>query len=125
MTTYENILDLTLWSWDDQAETEISEHLDFIADIDLDEPCHNFNLLRLYVRRRDGMLLWATDSGCSCPAPFESTKVKDLRESTLTTIEDAVIEETQDVQRYSSRPWALIRRDLRAALDTARERGAR
>lgn len=40
----ENILDLTFWSWDLQSETEISEHLDFIADIDLDEPCYDFDL---------------------------------------------------------------------------------
>lgn len=47
---------------------------------EIDEPnlCYEFNTLRVYRRLSDRKLFYATDSGCSCPIPFEDTTVADL-----------------------------------------------
>lgn len=122
--TYEDILDVYVgaYYWGDDRDP-IPEHLDLIADIDLTEPNYSFDLLRIYVRRHDGALLWATDSGCSCPSPFEDVKVGDLRESTLATLLDTFMADWE--RGYSGYPEAQVRKSIGAALREARARGAR
>lgn len=132
---YEDILDYNLggyyWGAKPNPEHLIAEHLDFVADVDLAEPDYSFDLLRIYVRKSDGMLLWATDSGCSCPSPFEDVRVKDLRESTLATLADAYFAQAggrhdHDAGRsYYAHPEARVRTSIREALKVAKERGAR
>jgi hypothetical protein len=39
---------------------------------------YEFDLLVLWVRESDGALLYGTDSGCSCPSPFEDQTVEGL-----------------------------------------------
>jgi hypothetical protein len=41
---------------------------------------YDFDKFVVWRRLADGMLLYATDSGCSCPSPFEDTDVNDLVE---------------------------------------------
>jgi len=124
---YEDILDRTLGGWwDSGLEAEMNQHLDFIADIDLSEPDYSFDLLRIYVRRHDGMILWATDSGCSCPSPFEEVAVRDLKEATLATPVDTFIRESGwTADGYSTVPEADLRKDIGDALREAAKRGAR
>lgn len=124
MSTYEDILDRTVGGyWQADSEDLIAEHLDFIEDIDISEPDYSFDLLRVYVRKSDGMILWATDSGCSCPSPFEDVRVSDLRESTLATFEDAYFNSGE----YNDwgYPEARVRASIRDALTVAKVRGAR
>lgn len=125
---YEDILGHTLdggWSSGGRA-SEVEQHLDFIADIDLAEPDYSFDLLRIYVRRNDGMILWATDSGCSCPSPFESVTVGELKEATTSTPVDTFIRESGwAADGYSSTSEAELRADISAALREAKTRGAR
>lgn len=123
MSNYNDILSHVLGGWSSDDRSEIAEHLDFIEDIDIAEPDYSFDLLRIYVRRHDGMILWATDSGCSCPAPFEDTVVSELQESTLSTFTDTAMGEIEG--RYSARPVAEVRRDISDALAVAKARGAR
>lgn len=42
--------------------------------------CYEFSMLVVWQRAADGALFWDTDSGCSCPSPFEGCKsVDELR----------------------------------------------
>ena len=42
--------------------------------------CYDFNLFGVWII--DGVAYWASDSGCSCPSPFENyNKVEDLERS--------------------------------------------
>lgn len=45
-----------------------------------EEPDWDFDMFMVWRRVADGALLYATDSGCSCPSPFENTSVNDLIE---------------------------------------------
>lgn len=40
---------------------------------------YGFDTAIIFKRKSDGALLWATDSGCSCPIPFEGQKAEDLQ----------------------------------------------
>lgn len=40
--------------------------------------CYEFSMLALWERTEDGALFYATDSGCSCPSPFEWAGVNEL-----------------------------------------------
>lgn len=124
MSAYEDILGVCVgaYYWGDSVDP-IPEYLDFIADIDLAEPDYSFDLLRIYVRKHDGMLLWATDSGCSCPSPFEDVRVGDLRESTSATLLDTFMGEWE--QGYSGHSEAEVRKEIGDAIREAKTRGAR
>lgn len=123
MTEYHEILNLVVGGWG-SSESQIAEHLEFIEDVELSEPDYSFHELRIYVRRSDGAILWATDSGCSCPSPFEDTSVADLKESTASTFIDAAMRWIEE-NEYARNTTAEIRRDLSEALDKARKAGAR
>lgn len=124
MSTYDEIQDALIGGWSDDAQAKVAEHLDLIGDIDLSEPCYDFDLLRIYLRRADGMLLWATDSGCSCPSPFEDTRVRELRESTAATLLDTFMGEWEKEVHYGH-PAAVIRKSIADAVREAVKRGAR
>jgi hypothetical protein len=47
--------------------------------------CYSFDDLIVW-RHDSGVIFWATDSGCSCPSPFED--VKSLRDLTLLEAKD-------------------------------------
>lgn len=126
--SYEDILEYTLDPWhssDRHIKEEIEQHLEFIGDVSLDNEPYQFEDLRIYVRRQDGMIMWATDSGCSCPVPFENHKVKDLKESTLLTFEDTVLVQVLGDRSYYCRPLNEVRKDLGAAIERAKQAGAR
>lgn len=61
-----------------------------VAEVELSEPFYSFNTL--VVLEKDGGLYLATDSGCSCPTPFESHTEDDL--TGPLTIEQAIEEAT-------------------------------
>lgn len=114
---------MSLDSWKSEDVAKIAEHLDFVADVELSSESYEFDLLRIYVRRHDGMLLWATDAGCSCPSPFEGESVADLRESTSATLLDTVMADF--TSGYHSNPEAEVRKDISDAIREAVKRGAR
>lgn len=57
-----------------------SHNLTKIGEIDPHES-YEFNTLVAW-QHEDGRIFWASDSGCSCPTPFEYTKFEDLHEIT-------------------------------------------
>lgn len=121
--TYAEIADLYLSSWVTADRERVEAHLTYIGDIDLSEPDYSFNLLRFYVRKSDGVVLYATDSGCSCPAPFEDTTVAELKETNLAGVERAA--RSMSSEGYGSIPETEIVQDARALLPAMREAGAR
>jgi len=59
-----------------------------VAELNLSPPAYSFDLLVVWERLSDGQLLYGTDSGCSCPAPFEGQGVNDLAEFSWTAIQE-------------------------------------
>ena len=48
-----------------------------VGSIDWSEPCYDFDMTVVWKSKR-GEYWVASDSGCSCPAPFQDTGVNDL-----------------------------------------------
>jgi hypothetical protein len=60
---------------------------ELIAEDDPGEP-YQFDTLLLLRRLSDGLLFMVSDSGCSCPVPFEDTTVEDLVPASISVIEE-------------------------------------
>lgn len=119
---YEEILDHTLSYWWGEGKNPIDRHLTYIGEVDLSEPDYSFDLLRFYVRKHDGMVLYATDSGCSCPSPFEDTRVGDLKETTVAGVEAVARAEAHDDYGV---PVLDVVSAVRVLIPAMREAGAR
>lgn len=61
--------------WDGSEESDY----EFVAEVDWDHEAYQFNMTRVYAHKTTGELFYATDSGCSCPSPFEDTKTGELK----------------------------------------------
>lgn len=56
--------------------------LEIIGSLDDPEASYSFDLLVVW-KHEDGRVFWASDSGCSCPSPFEDyTSLESLSEVT-------------------------------------------
>lgn len=53
-----------------------------VGEIQWGEACYDFNLTVVWRRDADGAFLYAEDTGCSCPSPFEDTGINDLLPAT-------------------------------------------
>lgn len=61
--------------------------LTMVKDVDIADS-YEFDMIAIW-KTEDGRYLIGTDSGCSCPTPFENTKVEDLTEvRTLADVAD-------------------------------------
>ncbi|WP_431911647.1 DUF7574 domain-containing protein [Nonomuraea jabiensis] len=60
--------------------------LEIVGCIDFSDGCYQFDYTVVW-RNAEGQLLFADDSGCSCPSPFESHKLEDLKPATLHTLQ--------------------------------------
>lgn len=49
-----------------------------IGEIDWSDSCYQFDYTVVWQRASDGRFVYAEDSGCSCPSPFEDKGVEDL-----------------------------------------------
>lgn len=49
---------------------------------------YEFDMFIIWEKLDDKTLWWATDSGCSCPTPFEDHREDDLKEITLDNFEE-------------------------------------
>ena len=74
-------------TYDDDYWTNVSSDpekygLEIVGSLDDPDACYSFNILLVW-QHADGRLFYATDSGCSCPSPFEGYKsLDDLYEIT-------------------------------------------
>ena len=70
-----------------------------ILEINLEDEPYQFHIFAMW-RHEDGTVYWATDSGCSCPSPFEDYKsVNDLNEYDYVAIEEYL---RDSINSYSS-----------------------
>lgn len=65
------------YDWD--TEVSIESRYSRIAEVDWDSEPYTFDMTRVYVEAGTGKLYYATDSGCSCPTPFEDATTDDLK----------------------------------------------
>lgn len=53
-----------------------------IGEVQWDDDCYGFDLTVVW-KHEDGSFYWASDSGCSCPSPFEDyTSLESLESGT-------------------------------------------
>lgn len=64
------------WSWDTESTT-VPDYEE-IGEVEWSYEAYQFDLTRVYRQISTGDLFYATDSGCSCPSPFEDTEDTDL-----------------------------------------------
>lgn len=121
---YEDILDRKIYSWSWDEPNVVAEFLDYAGSVDLSEPDYSFDLMGFWVRKSDGQVLYATDSGCSCPAPWEDTTVGDLRETTADRVVDLAAEDHRD-DAYGGIPISDLRKQAREVQARIRELGGK
>lgn len=126
--TFEDILGHRVATWWDEenVQREVGQVLEFVDDIELTGESYSFDLIRFWVRKDTGQILYATDSGCSCPSPFEDTEVRELSEVELSGVELAVTSRwAGEVGWGGGVSRAELQADIRrtvAALETAQKR---
>ncbi|WP_190822018.1 DUF7574 domain-containing protein [Saccharopolyspora pogona] len=70
-----------------------------IGEVEWSEPCYSFDLTVVWYHAESGKYYWASDSGCSCPSPFEYYNSLDKAESG--SVWQAIAELTR---RHGERP---------------------
>lgn len=55
-------------------ENKKVDELEIIGELNENGLSYEFNTLRVYADQKEKRYYWATDSGCSCPCPFESVR---------------------------------------------------
>lgn len=118
-TTWDEIQDYTFDPWQKERHARIMEHLEYIGEVDLIDSDYDFDLIRVWVKKDTGRILYADDSGCSCPLPFGNTRVRDLLDIPYDL--DHVFFEPDGYLPRGRRPLALLRKDLRSVVDRARD----
>lgn len=63
--------------------------LEILGSVNDWDACYSFDMIVVWRRKEDGALLYGTDSGCSCPSPFEDYDTDDK----LTPLTDENFEE--------------------------------
>lgn len=55
--------------------------LEEVVNIDWSDGCYQFDITLAYYQPSTGKFVWADDSGCSCPSPFEDYTTLDQFET--------------------------------------------
>lgn len=111
---FEDILDFNVasnWTLSDEDKA-VNQFLSERIDLDLSEPDWSFDYLSFWVRKDNGQILYSTDSGCSCPMPYEDHKVSDLLEVSLSRIPALIEAHVSDYGYNATR----IRQQARTSL---------
>lgn len=70
------------WNTNDVYYQADAFGLEIVAEVSWSAPCYDFDLTVVWVDK-DGNYYWASDSGCSCPSPFEDyTSIDMLNQGT-------------------------------------------
>ena len=92
------------------------EELEVIHELDDDSLSYEFDTYRVYKNPKNGELFYASDSGCSCPTPFEGYRSSD----DLTKIDKASYGSfEQDFVSWAERTKQLT--EARTALQSVRK----
>lgn len=87
--------------------------LEIVGSIEDDEPWQ-FDMFVVWKRLSDGRILVGTDSGCSCPSPFEGEGVSDLTDIQDFAQFERVLQAYLD--KESAADVAALKDKVRAAL---------
>ncbi|WP_353707259.1 hypothetical protein ABRQ22_14730 [Cellulosimicrobium sp. ES-005] len=98
------------WSWESTPEHAFEE----LGTIQWGEASYDFNQTAVFRHKDTGTLFIASDSGCSCPSPFEDTTVRDATVIHHLRDFDAVI----DGQRNSEWAWERERATYPPTVDS-------
>lgn len=81
------------FSWDENVYYNPEAHdLELVGSAHDPDECYSFDQFTVW-RSKDGTLYWGSDSGCSCPAPFEGvSSLDDLETGDETAMQKAALE---------------------------------
>lgn len=87
-----------------------------IAEMEWSEPCYSFDMTVAWLDS-EGKLYWGSDSGCSCPSPFESQGLDDLSTGSFFDLDREVQERLNDTyyKDYATRESVDFLGAVRAA----------
>ena len=94
--------------------------LESIASLDLDNEPYQFDIVAVWRHTETGRVYWATDSGCSCPSPFENfNKLEDFEELVRANYNEllCIVENALRPTSYGQCDVAEARSFLRAVND--------
>lgn len=74
--------------------------LETVGQVDWSDEPYQFDMTVVWRRVADGQLFYASDSGCSCPSPFEDTGVDDLTAASMFEISTYLIETGKKQTNY-------------------------
>lgn len=84
--------------------------LETVGEIEWSEPCYDFELTAVW-KDKDGKLYWASDSGCSCPSPFEDfNTIESLDTGTFFELAKELTERAQGNQHAEPQVFDLLAR---------------
>lgn len=72
-----------------------------IAEMEWSEPCYSFDMTVAWLDA-NGKLYWGSDSGCSCPSPFESTGLDSLDTGSFFDLDKEINERLGNDNEYYS-----------------------
>ena len=101
--------------------------LETVGEIEFSDENYQFDLLVVWQRKEDGAFFYGTDSGCSCPTPFEGVRsVEELiRLTSISHLQDAVKRHTPEWKSYSDSDIARHARDMVDLEERLHARGLR
>ncbi|ROR95461.1 hypothetical protein EDD28_0102 [Salana multivorans] len=100
-----------------------SDRFRWIDSIDWDEESYQFNMTDAWLDTETGDVLVADDSGCSCPTPFEDTRLNDTTKIAHLKDLDAHVADRMEIEWSRAHPGQAGRVDrhqhFRASVEQA------
>lgn len=101
------------WETDVYYNPEKHE-LETVGTIQWDEPCYSFDITAVWYHRDTGTFYWGSDSGCSCPSPFENVTDKSQLNSGTFHQAAAALQTRHDA--YVDDGWTELRSEVGAEI---------
>jgi hypothetical protein len=79
--------------------------LTIVGTVEWEEPCYSFDTTVIWYSTKTGQFYWASDSGCSCPSPFERyTSLEHLETGSEFEVL-AFLQDALDERKKAARQW--------------------
>lgn len=79
-------------------DEEVIAPFEYVDGFEWSYESYRFDETNIYLHKPTGRIFYASDSGCSCPSPFEDTTVSDLTEITSLHDFDGLVEARRPLQ---------------------------
>lgn len=105
-------------SWDNNPYyTPEAFGLTIVGEVEWSEPCYSFDTTVVW-KDEEGNFYWASDSGCSCPSPFEDyNSLEQLNKGTAHEVAQALqagLDESYDKEYAEPKIVDLLARIMSA-----------